>query len=225
MKQLLNVVNMENLNLTEYLKSLPLFSGVDENRLSEAVSLSEVRDYGKGEQITSDTPSLFCVIHGLACVYRVEGGNTVLLNSIKSGGVFGAAQLFSNETVFSSVKAADRCECLIIPRDAVTELLCCDGRFTLNYISFLSDRIKFLNKKIAAFTAGDGVKTLAGYLLSLPDNDGAVKLPPNMSRLAQYLNISRPTLYRALASLSDDGIIKKDGAFVKIISYEKLKTI
>ena len=216
---------MQNTEYFEFLKNTPLFSGVDEKRLTDAVGASSVREYEKGDEIKPEHPSLFCVIRGSVSVYRAEGGNTVLLNSIKSGGVFGAAQLFSNETVFSIVKAADRCECLIIPRDAVTELLCHDCRFTLNYITFLSDRIKFLNKKIAAFTAGDGVKTLAGYLLSLPDNDGVVKLPPNMSRLAQYLNISRPTLYRALASLSDDGIIKKDGAFVKIISYEKLKTI
>jgi len=100
-----------------------------------------------------------------------------------------------------------------------------DSRFTVNYIAFLSDRIKFLNKKIAAFTAGDGEKTLADYLLSLPENDGAVRLPSNMSRLSQYLNISRPTLYRAFSSLSERGIIEKNGAAVKIISVEKLKQI
>lgn len=225
MKQLLNVVNMDNLNLTEYLKSLPLFSGVDENRLSEAVSLSEVRDYGKGEQITSDTPSLFCVIHGLACVYRVEGGRSVILNTIKSGGVFGAAQLFSEDCVFSSVQAARRCSCLVIPRAAVTKLLQNDGVFTVNYIAFLSDRIRFLNSKIASYTAGDGEKTLANYLLSLPADDGAVRLPSNMSRLSQYLNISRPTLYRAFSSLCECGIIEKNGASVRIISEEKLKQI
>ena len=225
MKQLLNVVNMENLNLTEYLKSLPLFSGVDENRLSEVVSASAVLSYEKGAEISADAPSLFCVIHGGACVYRVEGGRSVILNTIKSGGVFGAAQLFSTDSVFSSVRASCRCTCLVIPRTVVTELLRHDSRFTVNYIAFLSDRIKFLNKKIAAFTAGDGEKTLADYLLSLPENDGAVRLPSNMSRLSQYLNISRPTLYRAFSSLSERGIIEKNGAAVKIISVEKLKQI
>ncbi len=216
---------MQNTNYFEFLKNTPLFTGVDEKRLSAAVSASAVREFEKGEEIQTDPPSLFCVIHGTVNVYRAERENTVLLNSIRSGGVFGAAQLFSNESMFSSVKAADRCECLIIPRVAVTQLLSHDNRFTLNYVVFLSDRIRFLNKKIAAFTAGDGVKTLAGYLLSLPDNDGVVKLPSNMSRLAQYLNVSRPTLYRAITSLSEEKIIKKDGAFVKILSYEKLKSI
>ena len=209
--------------LTEFLSSVPLFSGTNEKLLYDVLSASSLKNYEKGEEITSGPPALYCVIHGAAHVYRVEGGRSVILNTIKSGGVFGAAQLFSTEAAFSSVVAAGKCSCLLIPRAAVTELIKRDDRFAVNYIVFLSDRIRFLNKKIASFTAGDGEKTLAEYLLSLPENNGVVKLPSNMSRLAQYLNVSRPTLYRAFSALSENKIIEKNGAYVRIINHDKLK--
>ncbi len=216
---------MQNSNIIEKLKSTPLFAEVEDKALSHAVSQSKLCEYEKGALITSEKPALFAVLRGSVCVYRREGGQNVLLNTIKDTGVFGAAQLFCGEAAFSSVKASSSCSCLQIPKDAVCELLKNDFAFTENYVAFLSDRIRFLNKKIASFTAGNGEKTLAGYLLSLCPEDGVVQLNQNMSRLASSLNLSRPTLYRAFISLSDRGIIEKNGKEIKIKSVEKLKNI
>ena len=224
MKQFSETV-MQNANLVNLLKSTALFSGADEKRLSDAVASSVVRDYIRGERIPSDEPALYVVIRGSVCVYRTESGQRVLLNTIKEGGVFGAAQLFCRDPAFSYIKAACVCTCLQIPGAEITRLLETDPAFTLNYVSFLSDRIRFLNKKIASFTAGNGEKTLAAYLLSLPDDKKTGRLSQNMSNLAQSLNLSRPTLYRAFTSLQNQGIIEKNGKDVCIISKDKLKSI
>lgn len=202
----------------------PLFGGVDRDELLRLVSLSGTRCYEKGENIIAGPPSLYLVLDGRAVVRRSGDGQAVILNVKQPGEVFGAAQLFGDAGL-TDVTAACRCRCLVIPREAVEELLFRDHGFTLNYIAFLSDRIRFLNKKIASFTAGDGEKTLAGYLLSSTCEDGRVDLPSNMSALAQSLNMSRPTLYRAFSSLEKRGVIEKNGAYVRIISVEKLKSI
>ena len=216
---------MQNANLVNLLKNTPLFSGVDEKRLTEASAASVLADYAKGGEISSGTPALYVVIRGGVRVYRTEGSKKVLLNTIKDGGVFGAAQLFCKDEAFSSVKAACACTCLQIPASAVTKLLENDPAFTVNYVSFLSDRIRFLNKKIAELTAGNGEQTLAGYLLSQCDGKNVIKLSQNVSSLAQSLNLSRPTLYRAFISLQNQGIIEKNGKEVKIISENKLKSV
>lgn len=216
---------MQNTNIVNLLKSTPLFSDVDEKKLADTALSSAVCEYSKGDEITSDGFALYVVLHGSANVYRTEGGQRVLLNTIKENGVFGAAQLFCEDKAFSSVKASTACTCLKIPKAEVSRLLASDSAFSLNYVSFLSDRIRFLNKKIASFTAGSGEQTLASYLLSLPADDDTVKLGSNMSSLAKTLNLSRPTLYRALISLQNRGIIEKNGKDVKILSKQKLKSI
>lgn len=216
---------MHNAELTEKLKKVPLFDGTRKELLSEAVSASVLYDYERGAEISSEKPALFVVISGCVCVRRTEGSHTVLLNTIKEGGVFGAAQLFCDEKAFSSVRAACACTCLQMPKTAVAALLKNDFAFTQNYVTFLSDRIRFLNKKIASFTAGSGEQTLAGYLLSQTAKDGVVTLDRNMSALASSLNLSRPTLYRAFISLAEQGIIEKNGKEVRIISAKKLENI
>lgn len=216
---------MQIAELTEKLKNIPLFSGTNEDRLFSAVSASKLINYEKGGEIASDKPALYVVLDGYVSVYRTEGSHTVLLNTIREGGVFGAAQLFCEDKAFSSVKAACACSFLQIPKTAVAGLLKTDFAFTLNYVSFLSDRIRFLNKKIASFTAGNGEQTLAGFLLSQPAVNGVVTLDRNMSALASSLNLSRPTLYRAFISLAEQGIIEKNGKEVRIISAKKLENI
>lgn len=216
---------MQNTNVMTLLKSTPLFAGADEKRLSDLLSASVLRDYIKGERVSGKDPALYVVTRGSVCVYRTESGQRVIINTINEGGVFGAAQLFCKDPAFSYTKAACACTCLQIPGTEITKLLETDPIFTLNYVSFLSDRIRFLNTKIASFTAGSGEKTLAAYLLSASEDRASVKIDRNMSSLSQFLNISRPTLYRAFTSLQNQGIIEKAGKEVRIISKEKLKSI
>lgn len=215
---------MQNESLTELLKAIPLFYKTDEKKLSAITSASKVCEYEKGDTVSLNDPALHVVLSGSVRVYRVEGGKKVLLNTIKEKEVFGAAQLFCDSDVLSSVKAVCSCTCLHIPKTAVSALLKSDPEFTVNYVTFLSDRIRFLNKKIASLTAGNGEKTLAEYLISQSDGQ-TVRLNQNMSSLASSLGISRPTLYRAFISLQDQGIIEKNGKDVKIISIKKLKNI
>ena len=95
---------MQIAELTEKLKDVPLFSGTNEERLFSAVSLSKLISYEKGGEIAADRPALYVVLDGYVSVYRTEGSHTVLLNTIREGGVFGAAQLFCEEAAFSSVR-------------------------------------------------------------------------------------------------------------------------
>lgn len=209
----------------EMMLATPLFSRTDRDMLREAVEASQLMKYEKDSEMLGEQPALCFIISGKAVVRRALAGQSVILNTLGRGSVFGAAQLFGSGEVITSVKAACRCACLCMSQKTVSDLLKKDHGFTLGYITFLSDRIRFLNRRIASFTAGGGERTVAEYLLSLPEKDGAVVLPVSMAHLASALNISRPTLYRAFASLSDRGVIRKDGNRVIIISLQKLKSI
>ena len=216
---------MKDQELIKTLSAFPIFSGADEGSVAEAAARCEVIERKKGEELLCGEPALYCVLSGKAKVCRVDGGQSVILNSIQRGGIFGAAQLFGGSGSLTSVKAECRCVCAKIPQDAVSALMKKDHRFTVNYVTFLSDRIRFLNRKIASFTAGDGRKTLADYLLCLPCSGDRVTIAPNMAQLALSLNMSRPTLYRAMSDLTSRGLIEKNGSAVRIISREKLKSL
>lgn len=215
-----------NLNdLVSELSGIGMFAAAEKENLTAAAKASEILSFSKGDDMISGEPALYVVLSGNAVVRRAVNGQSVTLNSLSRGSVFGAAQLFGGGTGVTAVTASCRCRCLRISQDTVSELLKKDHGFVTGYITFLSDRIRFLNKRIASFTAGNGEKTLSDYLLSLPSDGGSIKLTVSMARLASALNVSRPTLYRAFASLCEQKIIEKDGNTVKILSKEKLSSI
>ena len=86
----------------------------------------------------------------------------------------------------------------------------------LSYITFLSGRIQFLNRKIDSFTIGSAEAAVWRWLTSHGDGEGSVTVEGGFARLARELSIGRATLYRSLAQLEADGRIVKDGARIMI---------
>ncbi|MDD4773595.1 MAG: helix-turn-helix domain-containing protein, partial [Eubacteriales bacterium] len=87
------------------------------------------------------------------------------------------------------------------------------------------DRIRFLNDKIASFTSGTAESRLARYIENLREEDGCVILPTGLRQLADSLDISRASLYRAFDTLESLGCIKRDGRKIAILSAELLKDV
>ena len=80
--------------------------------------------------------------------------------------------------------------------------------FALNYVAFLSDRIRFLNRRLACLGAGSAARRLAAWLdASIPDGAAEYELPLSLSRLPDALGVSRASLYRALDELEAAGHI------------------
>ena len=146
----------------------------------------------------------------------------VLLNLVEKGDVFNAAAVFFSEgDAFGTVVAKTKCEILFISRERLEKLIEGDFAIASAYISLLSEKIHFLNRKIAAFTARRADAALAGFLMDrLADGE---TMTVNMSRLASALDIGRTTLYRAMDMLAGEGAIAYDGKEIKILSRELLE--
>ena len=212
----------------------PLFRDVLPDHLEKALGKAEKRTFRKGEELLCGEPALYLLESGKARVYRMSSGKKVLYNTLAAGSAFGCAQLFGGGGSVTTVVAACPCVCLIIPEKAVGTLVETDHAFARNYVAFLTDRIRFLNKRISSFTAGTGEQVLASYLLShltAPEHagtdEGMVKLPLKMAALASALNMSRPTLYRAFRTLEEQGSAVKepDANAVRVLSIRQLKII
>ena len=86
----------------------------------------------------------------------------------------------------------------------------------MSYIAFLSQRIRFLNRKIDSFTAPSAREALLRHLLEI-HRDGAAEITGGYSQLARTLNIGRASLYRALDALEAEGCIRRDGKCITIL--------
>lgn len=207
------------------LADAPLFRNVSAAALMLAAEACTVRTFSKGEHICREGDFLCLICSGSVCVCGANRDHLLVLNTLFSGDCFGVASLFGSRCGITSVTACESSTLVLFSQNAVEKLMKADFTFARNYICFLTDRIGFLNRKIAAFTAGSAEKKLARYLLTLPAEDGVVILPMSMVKLAGVLDLGRASLYRAFDFLEESAQLTRRGKTVRLTSVEEFKKI
>ena len=179
----------------------------DAVRVSEILAMPGVQtaDFADGDVIFADgTPAALGVL--------VRGGaeGEVLLRTLAAGDAFGAATLFCAESAGTRVRAKGDARAVFLPRSAVEAVFAADPRAAVGYITFLSEKIAFLNARLATFTAENAEARLAGYILRASGSSDAFTPGMPLSRLAELLGLGRASLYRALDALCAAGAIEKE---------------
>ena len=183
--------------------------------------VTERNDYRRGDTIYDSSlarAALAVVLSGDVCVYH----GRVVMNILHAGDVFGAAALYGQQEPYASRVVADSdCTVAFVPQQTVSRWMAGESRIAENYIRFLSDRIRFLNRRLATLTAGQTDGKLWRYLAAYAGEDGVVRLSGGMTELAKRLNMGRSSLYRSLDSLADAGRIVRDGREIRLIHKEE----
>lgn len=210
---------MQKEKIKPILENTALFSGVSKRTIGRALTCPVLRFDAKEEICQGDEPAMFLVLAGRVRIASSPSADGVILNTLTRRYLFGVGALFGSEPPATHALALTRCTLLAIPQSRVEEMLAGDFIFTKNYIAFLSERIRFLNQKIAAFTVGSCEGKLARYLLSLPHEGNTLTLPMSLPKLSLTLGMGRASLYRAFDRLTQLGHITKDGRRVTFTDY------
>ena len=198
------------------LQSIFLFRDIEEAALCQYLqSLPEPVNYGKGEIVYNYENFDRCigvVLSGELQVCQVADDRRVQINRLSAGSLFGVAALFGEcETYVSEITASKSCRIAFLSQEWISDLMKQDFRIAENYIRFLSDRIRFLNRRIVSFTGGQTENRVLQYLLERKNEDGSVNMPRSMVEMANTLNMGRSSLYRSLDTLEKSGMIKRVG--------------
>lgn len=203
-----------------------LFQGVDHFSVERIVldERCEKRRYSKGEVIFDEShfmPSLGILLSGEVRVEKnTADGKRLRLSTMGAGDCFGAAAMFHHRGRYLNVITAEKMtEVLFLPEELISWAMQRDPVITNNYIGYLSDRIWFLNGKIAALTAGSAEQRLAVYLL---EHGGAES---SMTDLSQTLCIGRASLYRALEDMEVENMISRGNKTIEIKDERRLRQL
>ena len=181
------------------------------------------REYARGEEIFSPerfTRAAGVLLAGQAQVVKRHG---VVLNTLGPSDCFGVARLYTEDVRYvSTVLAARTTRVLFLDAAALEELFRLDGAIGMRYIRFLSDRIRFLNRKVDAFTSASPEDRLVAWLLERAQGP-AVEIPAGYSALARDLGIGRTSLYRCLAALEEEGLIRRADREITLLDRSRLQ--
>lgn len=151
---------------------------------------------------------------------RAEKADHFYLSTLETGDCFGAAAMFhSGDEYINRLVAMGTCQVFFIPQEVLQWIMRRDYRIAENYITYLSQRILFLNQKLDVLSAGSAEKKLARFLSVYGD------VSCSMTELSNQLNLGRASLYRAIEALERDGLIFQNPKQIKILDHIGLETI
>ena len=197
------------------MRELFLFQGVPE--ALEKLELPDEVGYKKGEVIydrDNYERALGILLTGKAEAVAQEKS---ALTTFLTGATFGAAALFGGEEYVSVIRATTDCRVQFLPEEVLRKLFADYPQTAVNYIVFLSDKVRFLNRKIATYTSGGAAGRLYYWLGANCDEAGHLPAGVTMTMLAKMLNIGRTSLYRALEELEKKGLLKKQNGEVILL--------
>lgn len=217
---------------TELVSKTELFRGSPPSVLTRILAVSDctAAEYEKNEVVYDKTNfyrSLGIVLEGRLRVTKENADKRpIVMSTLQRGAMFGAAALFNSEPEYATkITAIERSRVLFLPQRLIKRMIEREPDIAENYIRYLSERILFLNRKIYFLTAGTAEQRLAGFLLDNLAVGEFSEMPMPMHRLADALNMSRASLYRAFDELTASGAVSKQGKLVCINDAELLKNL
>ncbi len=186
----------------------------------------KVVKYKRGDIVFSEESNENCVgflLCGECEVRRMREGDFVVLNTLTEGDSFGIISVFAPDEEFPTrIFARKNTAVLFFTDDEIRTLIKDHPEISLSIINFLAKRVIFLNKKIATYSGGNISEKLENYLLTKYKEHGE-EFPLNCKRCSEALGVGRASVYRALDSLEERGILTFVDKKIKIISHEWLE--
>lgn len=215
-----------------------LFEGIDSEQMLNILRCLNLKvyDYRKNEIITMDGEEfnqIGVVLSGSVLLTKeTAAGNRVIISRLCPGEIFGEMAAYSGEKSWPiTVMAQTACSAMFFPREKIVG--CCENvcvsHLTLikNLLKVLSQRALMLNKKVEYLSLKSLRSKISAYLLEEYKKTGNPLFQLNLNRndLADFINVSRPSLSRELSKMREEGLIDFYNSAIKIINFEALKEL
>ncbi len=201
--------------MIETIKTIPLFSQLQSDEIKPLIADNQLflKNYSKGATVYNQNDScktLDIVLSGSFVAYSLsENGSAMNMFEFSKGQMLGANLLFGdNQTYPLTIYCMFDAQLLHITHKAICSFLH-NYNFAIQFIKMLSHNSQKLNQRITMATQ----KTLRENLLeyfnqqSILQGSDTIVLPISKKQLADHLGVRRPSLFRELKNLKDEGII------------------
>ncbi|MFT7598875.1 MAG: CRP/FNR family cyclic AMP-dependent transcriptional regulator [Acidimicrobiales bacterium] len=186
------------------LKSVELFSGLDDETLHVLADASEIRKLQRGDILFAedDEPfELFVATGGrIAMVNRSVDGRESVVALMEDGDLFGEMPLFDNRRRSTDARALEPSEVVTIPYSLLRKIYTDDPSQLWHVVALLSNRIRVIDGVLADSVFLDVTGRTAKRLLEIAGEGDEFALPVTQEELAGMVGASRERVNKAIAS-------------------------
>jgi CRP/FNR family transcriptional regulator, cyclic AMP receptor protein len=208
------------------LRDIPFFAALDEQTLADVARQMQRCDYRPGEHIMFEgeqPPGLFFVLRGRVRLSRTApDGREQVLAMVGSGENFNAVPLFDERPNPTTARAMSPVRCLLLPRDALLELLTNHPDLALAALRELAGQLRELVVLVEDLAFRSVRERLARQLLQ-EAGDGMAEL--THQELAERTGTVREIAGRALRQLAQEGLVRLERGRVIVLDRVGLARI
>lgn len=221
--------------MDKYIDSLSktiLFKNRDKHTIERLISDLNYRisKYERDEIIAiqgEDCLSLGLILAGRLEIHKpFPSGKVVTINTFSAGNIFGEALVFSERHKYpATVVSISDSEIMYIDKREVIHLMKKDEIVLNNFVSVLSNRILMLNDRITNLSY-DTIRKKISNIIILEygrQKNHYLLLPFCRKKMAELLNIPRPSLSRELMKMKEEGLIDYHKNKLRILDLERLE--
>ncbi|BAH05898.1 Crp/Fnr family transcriptional regulator [Clostridium kluyveri] len=221
----------------EIIKDSPLFYGIKKEELFYLLQCltPKIHSFSKNECIVNSGESVDrfgIVLEGEAIILKENSeGNRVIISVVKKGDLFGEMLVFSSRKIWpATVRVQNTCKVLFLTN---SDLIARCGKMCpwhtamlQNFMNVISDKALLLNKKVEYLSIKSIRGKICSYLLEQYQNakNNTIILPLKRNELADFLNVSRPSMSREMCRMRDEGIIDFHLSTFKIKDIQALQS-
>ncbi len=203
----------------ELLARTPMFRELSRRDLEQLAQVAVPRTYGRGQVVFRQGD------HGDTCYIVRSGsvrvthdhtdGRTITLAELRPGDMFGELAMFNTETRSATVQALEETTTVALLAGDMRRMLLAHPHISVNMLTWLADRLRAANERIARQSFQTVASRVAGALLAQvqarhDSEDGPprdVVIRATQSEIAQLAGASRESASRFLARLERDGVV------------------
>lgn len=223
----------------KYIKILgnsKLFQDMDNEEIKKMLICLNplINKYEKNQIITREGDTfeyLGLLLEGKANVIKEKAsGARIVMTMLHGGDIFGEMAAFSEINKWpATVQCTEKSTVMFIPRiNIIGE---CDKmcpwhrRLITNFIKIVSMKALMLSNKVEYLTIKSMRGKIAAFLMDeyKKNNSQSFTIHLNRNELADFLNVSRPSMSRELIKMRNEGIIDFHLSSFKIKELEKLR--
>ena len=205
------------------IKQIDLFSQIDEKQLKKHLKegLIRLNTYPKAVIIyhrNDFCQNLDVVYSGSLMAYVLsEGGSLTSMFEFKKDNLIGGNLLFGDPHAYPFTIIYEKCQLFHIQKEAILDYLH-NYHFVLHYVKSLSLNSQTMNQKITMVTQNTLRDNILIYLRqqAILQNNTTILLPISKKEWANFLGVQRPSLFRELKKLKEEGLIDIDNRLIRI---------
>ena len=200
-----------------------MFSQIDEKQLKKHLKegLIRLNTYPKAVIIyhrNDFCQNLDVVYSGSLMAYVLsEGGSLTSMFEFKKDNLIGGNLLFGDHHAYPFTIISKKCQLFHIQKEAILDYLH-NYHFVLHYVKSLSLNSQTMNQKITMVTQNTLRDNILIYLRqqAILQNNTTILLPISKKEWANFLGVQRPSLFREMKKLKEEGLIDIDNRLIRI---------